>query len=138
MKHAEAKKLMRWRINKSADDRMYENSNGGTIGYVYVLRLYPDRNLYKIGHSVQVGKRIKDLQASNPLLQCTIVRRVKDAKKTERALHRKHRARRAQREIFTLEDKHLKSIDIYLTKRRVPDEIPQVGGTAAPRPEWPG
>lgn len=133
------KRHTNWVKSKQAQRRTYpgHTKRHAVAGYIYVFKLHPNENLYKIGRSVNIEQRLAGFKKSNPFIVCQIVRRVEDAAKIERALHKKHRARRVGGEIFKLDKIHLERIDTYLAKRQMAvQEIPQVG-TTAPRPEQP-
>ena len=95
-----------------------ERASGTTeTGFVYLLRIYPGRALYKIGKSVVVDRREWDLSAANPDLRREHIIETDDPSGIENYWHRRFAGKRKtygkEREVFELNPE-----DVVAFKRR--------------------
>lgn len=100
----------RWWKNKEAFEKACIPPKEG---HIYVFALGYD-NLYKIGMTTDVKRRLTDLQAANPKLACVFSSMVRDMRKAEKSIHKCLRQNRVERELFTL-----KNFDISKFERLV-------------------
>jgi predicted GIY-YIG superfamily endonuclease len=84
-----------------------DDPNGN--GYIYVLRLGIN-NLYKIGCTINVKKRMKTLMAANPNLTLVFAAKVTSRLAAEKALHTKFAEMRQAGELFDLSEDDLDSL----------------------------
>jgi hypothetical protein len=79
-------------------------------GFVYVMSIGID-NLYKIGCTTNVSKRLKSLMSSNPKLSLSWVARVMSRRDSEIALHTRFARFRRVGELFELHEPQLAELD---------------------------
>jgi thymidylate synthase len=95
-----------WAKNKEREILAGTEKKIGDAGHVYIFSLGHD-GLYKVGRTYNIEKRLKALQAANPLMRCVWSAWVKDMREAERILHKQFQAHRLDREIFQLTSAHI-------------------------------
>lgn len=92
--------IREWRKNKERDKKAILDGGDGRSGYLYIFKI--GDNLYKIGMTTNIKKRIKALSASCPSLQCIWTARVRDRIFAEQDLHKAFESQKLEREVYTL------------------------------------
>jgi len=87
-----------------------------SVGYIYVVHHHGD--IYKIGKTSDIDKRLKALKTGNPFIKLINSRRVQFVSDCESELHNKFAHQRISGEFFHLCDDNLRYIDIYLEQHR--------------------
>ncbi len=90
-----------WARNKEQDILAGVEKKIGDAGHVYIISLGFD-GLYKIGCTVHIERRLKELKAANPKARCVWSAWIKDMREVERKLHNTFKDQRIDREIFSL------------------------------------
>lgn len=101
--------VRQWARNKEQDILAGVEKNKGKEGHVYVFSLGYD-DLYKIGKTKNVQKRLIALQAGNPGMRLVISAWVKDSFNIESQLHKMHEKRKVEREVYRLNREYLDGI----------------------------
>src|SRR5688572_14610097 len=86
-----------WARNKEQDIMAGVEKKIGDAGHVYVFSLGYD-NLYKIGCTTHIERRLKALKASNPNMKCVWSAWVRDMKDVEKKIHKIYASYRLDRE----------------------------------------
>lgn len=94
------------------------------ISHVYFAREVGTPHRFKIGHAVQVPRRVSQLQSGNPR-RIEVYRTMLHirAPELERALHIKYRYSRVHREWFDL---HQETVDFEYARRNTPSLLARV------------
>lgn len=113
MSYAKWQKAMRERRRAYKSHRRQVSRDG----HIYVVSLGYD-DLYKVGKSVRVETRLKDLAASNTRICPILVRRVNKIAEAEAYIHRKLKKVKkwVDREIFRLCSDDIRAIDAMLDR----------------------
>lgn len=94
-------KVREWARRKEQERLSGVETNVGNEGHVYICSVgFGD--LYKIGKAKNLQRRMKELQASNPLFKCVWSAHVKDMHAEEKKLHGMFKKQKVNREIFAL------------------------------------
>jgi T5orf172 domain len=103
----------KWAKNKERDILAGVEKKIGKAGHVYILSLGLD-NLYKVGCTCHIGRRVKELGASNPRVKCIWSAWVKDMKDTESKIHKLLKESQIDREIFELSEKQILHVNGFV------------------------
>jgi hypothetical protein len=101
-----------------------EGRAGKKYGYIYIMGMGSD--LFKIGWTYNVQKRLKEFQTANPVLAVVHAEHVTDPRLRESTLHKRYGGKRAAGEWFRLTEADIDEIKAYLaglTPPRIPDEL---------------
>ena len=106
-----------WLKNKERLEDACTESTSGAQGHVYIFSLGYD-NLYKIGMTKDMVKRMATLRAANPYLKTTWSAMVRNAADAEKALHGLFKKHLVEREIFRIVNLDILNIDRMIDKYR--------------------
>jgi len=99
-------------------------------GFVYVLSV-GYYNYYKIGVTIDLPRRLNELQAGNPRAKYVLHKWVRNKRSAEAHLHNKFKNKKKQRELFRLSKTNIAAIEKYLgTQRPIKSKKKKVSGTA--------
>lgn len=96
---------------------------GRKKGFVYVVDIGID-GLYKIGKTVDLERRMKELQASNPLATLVVGLFVCNYGFVEKTVHDKYAKKKHSRELYHLSGHNIRDIRWYL-KQQTPRMVGQ-------------
>lgn len=102
-----------WAKNKEQDVLAGVEKKIGNSGHVYIVSLGKD-NLYKIGCTTHVARRVKQLGASNPNIKCVWSAWVRDVRRVEAKIHKIYENYRLDREIFELSREQILNINNFV------------------------
>ena len=102
-----------WAKNKERDVLAGVEKKIGAAGHVYIVGLGFE-NLYKVGCTVHIERRLKELQAANPNARCVWSAWVRDMKDVERQVHAVLKESRVDREIFKLSQESIFNINSFV------------------------
>jgi hypothetical protein len=108
MRYSTDKGVRGWVKNKERFEDACQEKKREKSGHVYIISLGMN-GLYKIGHTYNIEKRMKDLSASNPFLKCVWSAWCTDARELERIIHERLGKHHIEREIFKLRQEHIMS-----------------------------
>jgi hypothetical protein len=125
MTHKAWQSKMRYRRRmKVSRKEQVEGRAGKKYGYIYIMGMGGE--LFKIGWTFNVQKRLKEFQTANPLLALVHAEHVTDPRLRESTLHKRYANKRAAGEWFRLTEDDIAAIKAYLaslTPPRIPDEL---------------
>lgn len=102
-----------WARNKEQDILAGVEKQVGNSGHVYIFSL-GQGDLYKIGCTTNIERRLQSLRASNPFMKCIWSAWVRDMKSVEKQIHSNCSKYRLDREIFRLTREQLLGIDKFV------------------------
>ena len=87
------------------DAHKYSVKNKTGLIYIITNDIYKDYNLYKIGLTNDISKRLKGLQTASPIqMKAIFTKEFDDVETTERTIHEYYKELRKEGEWFELED----------------------------------
>lgn len=102
-----------WARNKEQDILAGVEKKIGDAGHVYIFSL-GQGDLYKIGCTTHIERRLKALRASNPNMKCVWSAWVRNMRDVEKKIHKMYEDYRLDREIFTLSQKQIVHINNFV------------------------
>lgn len=106
-----------WRDNKDKQKKAIKQGAVGRSGYVYIISLGSD-NLYKIGQTTDIMRRMKELSAANNSLKCVYSAMVRDRFIVESELHKRYKKFKVEREIYSIPALNTLDTDAFIQDYR--------------------
>lgn len=109
VKYSNTKSVKQWRRNDHNFEMACTEKKNGHEGHVYVF--YIGEDLYKIGRTFDVQKRLHSLRAGNPSIRCVWSAWSRDSYELEKLIHVSMKKHHVDREFFRLPENAVKTIN---------------------------
>jgi len=109
VRYSNDKSIKQWRRNSDNFELACTEKRNGHEGHVYVFKITEE--LYKIGRTYDVQKRLKALRAGNPVIKCVWSAWSRDCFELEKKIHVSMQSYHEDREFFRIPEGMIRSIN---------------------------